>query len=642
MSDPDYLIVLRSPSETDETRNLLTLLGDKYQIDSFTARQRLVGRGPALLTRSEPGKLAALAELVGQHGIQSYIIRPTPPLHAPFRVRQVTIFDDYLEFSDPAEPLRIERGSRVLAVLADLSGRIISKNLSQLMVHNTYHGMAGISPMTDLELQKEVLRSHPVLDLYVLDESHGVVTALRLVTGGFNPQGLGERACLSSTGNMEQLLALVEEYAGEFILDCDFGLALLPGCQLRRPEDGDDARAANLKALTRYGWLMSDLVLQKKAQKDSPQSAQVSALPMYEVIRDGIEKEDVASSSPEGASEKVTLPPPPEQTPASRRWSWRRVLPVAVAVVAVAGVFSQGAHELIGKVFYGGLRSGALPALLSAGLFVGGFYCLRLRRLIENTPTSRIRSMAMGMVELHGRARRKYALVSPATQTACVWYRLRRYRRNRKSGWQLFRQSDSGAVPFLLEDGTGAVTINPDGARVRARIRHEGFPGQEGLMVRSWSGTDPDEKWVEEVIHEGTFLYVLGTARPLEKVGPGLGERLREALRELKSDPQMLKKYDRNGDGCIDTDEWDAVRADVEEKILHAQLRQRETPQPGSATVEIGRSYSHTRPFIISQTESEVHLTRSYTWSMTGLFVGALLAAVWALKNFLETVGFHG
>ncbi len=245
MSDPDYLIVLRSPSETDEIRNLLTLLGDKYQIDSFTARQRLVGRGPALLTRSEPGKLAALAELVGQHGIQSHIIRPTPPLHVPFRARQVAIFDDYLEFSDPAEPLRIERGSRVLAVLADLSGRIISKNLSQLMVHNTYRGMAGISPMTDLELQKEVLRSHPVLDLYVLDESHGVVTALRLVTGGFNPQGLGERACLSSTGNMEQLLALVEEYAGEFILDCDFGLALLPGCQLRRPEDGDDAEGAD-------------------------------------------------------------------------------------------------------------------------------------------------------------------------------------------------------------------------------------------------------------------------------------------------------------------------------------------------------------------------------------------------------------
>ncbi len=642
MSDTDYLIVIRSLSENDEIQDLLAILGDKYQIDSFTARQRLVGRGPALLARSEPDKLAGLAELVGKHGIQSHVIRPTVPSHAPFRVRQVTICDDYLEFSDPAQPQRIERGSRVLAVLADLSGRIVSKNLSQLMVQNTYRGMAGISPMSDLELKKEVLRSHPILDLYVLDESQGVTTSLRLVTGGFNPQGLGERASLSSTGNMQQLLELVEEYAGEFILDCDFGLALLPGCQMSRPDDGDDARAANLKALTRYGWLMSDLVLQKKAPKDSPPGAEVSAFPLHEVIREEVEKDNEASSPPEGDSEKVTLPPPPEPAYGSRRWSWRQVLPVVVAVVAGAGVFSQGAHELIGKVFFEGLRSGALPALLSASLFSGGFYCLRLKRLIENTPTSRIRSMAMGMVELHGHARRKYALVSPATQTACVWYRLRRYRRNRKSGWQLFRQSDSGAVPFLLEDGTGAVTINPGGARVRARVRHEGFPGQEGLMVRSWSGTDPDEKWVEEVIHEGTFLYVLGTARPLKKVGPGLGERLREALRELKNDPQMLKKYDRNGDGRIDTDEWDAARADVEEKILHAQLHQRETPQPGAATVEIGRSYSHTRPFIISQTESEVHLTRSYTWSMAGLFLGALLAAVWALKNFLETAGFVG
>ncbi len=34
-------------------------------------------------------------------------------------------------------------------------------------------------------------------------------------------------------------------------------------------------------------------------------------------------------------------------------------------------------------------------------------------RQIENTPTSRVRSVAMGMVEVKGQAIRRYALLSP-------------------------------------------------------------------------------------------------------------------------------------------------------------------------------------------------------------------------------------
>lgn len=633
MDDKRYLIVSRALGETARIKDLLPLLAADFGLDAFTARQRLLGRGRALLAQGKGPKLAELHTLVTNFGIDAQLIRPTPPRFAPKRVRQVEIRQDHLEFSTPGPPCRLARGTRVLAILADLSGQAAGRNLRRLMVQNTYQGAAAVAPLTQDEMLEAVLRTQPILDLYLLGDEQDVSDALRLVAGGFNPAGLGERACLSSVGNMRALIDLIREYAGEFTLSCDFGLALLPGCSLRKPEPGEDARAANLKSLTRFGWLMSDVLLQKPPAPQNPTLGLVPP-PLAQIIREELGDQDVLKAE-EPSAPAPTLPPPPTPGTVAARWTWKRGLSLAVGIAAAALMFSEGGGRLIHLIVYDGMRSGALPGALSAGFFGGGFYCLRIKRLIENTPTSRIRSLAMGMVELNGHARRKYALVSPATQTACVWYRLRRYRRNEKSGWQLTRQSDSGAVPFLLDDGTGTITVDPQGARIRPGVRNEGFPGQEGFMVRSLGGTDTNEKWVEELIPEGTSLYVLGSARPYKEQSLSLAERTREALRELKLDPKALEKYDRNGDGRIDEEEWDLARAAVQEQVLREHLLRNEKAAPGTTRALVGRSCSHTRPFIIAQTESEAHLTRGYAWWMAALFAAALGTAVWALKQIL-------
>ncbi|WP_305041987.1 GIDE domain-containing protein [Geoalkalibacter sp.] len=632
MSETHYLLVSRTLAETEEMRALLPRLAEQFRLDAFTARQRLLGRGTALLAQGARKQLEKLAALVTQHGIAAQLIHPTPPRFAPTRVRRLQIRQDFLEFSTPAAPLRLERGARVLAILADLSGQAIQKNLRRLMVQNTYQGAAAVTPLSDEELLRVVLRAQPVLDLYLIDDAQGVQTALRLMSGGFDPSGLEERAGPSTVGNMEQLIALVREYAGEFTLHCDFGLALLPGCQVRKSENGEDVHEANLAALTRFGWLMSDRVL----QRPMPEIAQAHGLPIppgLDILRAEIAAQDspVAEQPPTGA----ILPPPPAAIPSRRRWGRRHIFSGSAVAGAALAVLFSGDGRLVHLVVHEGMRTGLLPAAVSAGLFSGAFYCLRVKRLIENTPTSRIRSLAMGMVELNGQARRKYALVSPATQTACVWYRLRRYRRNEKSAWQLTSESDSGAVPFFLDDGTGNVTVDPQGARIKPTVKHEGFPGQEGLLVRSLGSGETNEKWVEELIHEGAYLYVLGSARPYREQSLSLAERTREALRELKLDPKALEKYDRNGDGRIDAEEWDLARAAVEEQTLREHLHRRESAAPGTTSVVIGRSCSHTRPFIIAQTQSEAHLTRGYAWTMTALFAAALAAAVWAMTSWL-------
>ena len=94
-----------------------------------------------------------------------------------------------------------------------------------------------------------------------------------------------------------------------------------------------------------------------------------------------------------------------------------------IAPIIFATVLGFGA-KLFGPfqgLFQQAVHSGAL-ALAGAGLAGWyGFLCLRLKRRVENTPTSRIRSLAMGMVEVKGKAIRSYALVSPMTQLPCVF-----------------------------------------------------------------------------------------------------------------------------------------------------------------------------------------------------------------------------
>jgi hypothetical protein len=541
-----------------------------------------------------------------------------------------------ITFAGQGAVLTFPRGARVLAVLADLSGTLVHKNLRRLLAQNAYLGSAG--HLREDELQQTILAASPVLDLYLLSDSGEIAGAVRAFPGRFSPAGLGERASLSSAGNLRALLEVSREVAGIFILNCDFGLASIPGCQPKSTA-GEDHRRENLAALGRYGWLLAALsqagLAAQAAVPPAPPlapnglaavaglagAAQIPGL--REVVPPGEGRprpapgtDPPAAGSMAGAA--TPLPPPPalaEEPPAVLHWlRW----PSAAFVVLSLPMM------LNNHLAYLGFRHGVIPAFFAALFFIGGFQVLRWKRRIENTPTSRVRSLAMGVVEVHGRALRQYALVSPMTQMACVWYRLFRYRRDRK-GWRLKSVMTSGSVPFLLDDGTGRVSIDPRGAMVRPRARQEGYgPGGTGSLALS-SSSRADEKWVEEVIYEGISLYVLGNAHPV-KGHCSLRERTVAALRKLKGDPAAMRQYDLDGDGQICQKEWELARTDVEARVLAEGLHAQ--PQKRPAEAVIGKHGA--APFIIAETESEARLARGYGWTACGLFTLGLLLAVTA------------
>ena len=100
------------------------------------------------------------------------------------------------------------------------------------------------------------------------------------------------------------------------------------------------------------------------------------------------------------------------------------------------------------------------------GLFVQGFRLLLRRRLILDTPFSKIRSAPMGMVEINGLAVGPYTMVAPITARPCYYYRT--------LVWELKQQGKNKSwvkvagecmhLPFFVDDNTGRLLVDPRGA----------------------------------------------------------------------------------------------------------------------------------------------------------------------------------
>jgi hypothetical protein len=115
--------------------------------------------------------------------------------------------------------------------------------------------------------------------------------------------------------------------------------------------------------------------------------------------------------------------------------------------------------------------TGALILGFGAGIvwFFKGFRVYREYRVLADTPEMSLRSIAMGLVEVHGKAQpvtQKLA-TSPVSQTPCLFYKvdIERYQRDSKGGgsWQHYK-TDADGVPFYLDDGTGKVLVDAHGA----------------------------------------------------------------------------------------------------------------------------------------------------------------------------------
>ena len=85
--------------------------------------------------------------------------------------------------------------------------------------------------------------------------------------------------------------------------------------------------------------------------------------------------------------------------------------------------------------------------------------------LVEDTPAMPIRSIAMGFVQIHGTARGERTIWSPVSGRSCYAYKIRIERFGNKVGLRGSHvRTDTKGLRFYLEDATGQVAVDPEGA----------------------------------------------------------------------------------------------------------------------------------------------------------------------------------
>ncbi|MEO8047737.1 MAG: GIDE domain-containing protein [Nitrospirota bacterium] len=219
-------------------------------------------------------------------------------------------------------------------------------------------------------------------------------------------------------------------------------------------------------------------------------------------------------------------------------WFWVLFFGLAIiigAIVLVAGVdktlrTTQWSRPLDHPFLY--LVAGTLGGLW---LLADGWGISRRKRLIESIPTSTIRSLALGLVEISGRVQpEEQVLSSPFSGSPCVFYSYaveERIGSGKHTRWETIAKGTS-EQPFFVRDTTGRVLVVPFGAELILQ--------EERIVRNDWLGALPPttvaglqrlgittERWLgnktlrcrESFIPQGEQVYVLGTAHEQRDAG---------------------------------------------------------------------------------------------------------------------------
>jgi E3 ubiquitin ligase len=168
---------------------------------------------------------------------------------------------------------------------------------------------------------------------------------------------------------------------------------------------------------------------------------------------------------------------------------------------------------------------GAIGFAAGIYLFFRGFYLLKQRRLILDTPPSKIRSASMGMVEVSGLAVGPYTMIAPVTGRACYYYRT--------VAWEWIREGKNEKwvkvagecmyLPFFLDDNTGRVLVDPRGAELDLHrdfqeefntsffSRNDSPASVDGFLARHGVATCNKIRIEECCIKPKNALFILGT-----------------------------------------------------------------------------------------------------------------------------------
>jgi hypothetical protein len=289
------------------------------------------------------------------------------------------------------------------------------------------------------------------------------------------------------------------------------------------------------------------------------------------------------------------------------------------------------------------LPMASLVACSGVVLFFQGFRHLRSARRVENTPTARIRSLPLGTVEIRGTATSAEPIAAPLSGKPVAYYEVEveEYRRRKNHSSWVTVHREASDEPFGVDDGTGVITVLPDGAETHLpvdfqheAVRFSDLPSDLEAKLSSWNvrrGLFGGNRLrlTERHVDLGSAVYVYGVAQEHPHLRRVQAERVNEKLRDLKSDPETMRTLDFDGDGNISHHEWDHART-------RAAGEARDELEADRVVIARGHSGEM---FLISD-HDEGNLVSSLRWRALGfVFGGAALTVGAAGYLIYSTIG---
>ena len=256
---------------------------------------------------------------------------------------------------------------------------------------------------------------------------------------------------------------------------------------------------------------------------------------------------------------------------------------------------------------------------------------LRFARLIEDTPTSKVRSAAQGFTELEGRAVLVAGgiLASPLSSKLCIWYRYKIERKidtGKSTSWRTI-QSGSSPHPIRLDDTTGHCLLSQKGASIHTHLKKTWYGSHSTPSALSVDRSESflqygNYRYTEELITENTPLYALGHFKTVRSTDTYNQQKtIGNIIKTWKSDyKNLLAKFDRNNDGTLDEKEWKLVR--LAAKLEADDLRKELLAEPEIHTME---KPVRGLPYLISTGEQDSFANKFKWYSRLAfvVFVGA-------------------